>query len=941
MTEIDVIRGFFSYRDAVQKLQPLSFNLFSDTLGYAEVLVVEDMVGNSDLEFLIRILKTINSEGYKIIKKEKGGKKTFFDDEKIFKELLNTKEDSLFNFAFYNLEQKMKSNDIIKDFSSFHENINFGMSMLWTPRIIDILSEKTIATTSDENIQEKMWENWVNPIIVKVLKTEFREEVELVASRILFIISIIHKVSSFEELVDNSAVGNEIALFRDAKNSVDILKLFLNHSSLHKMDVEIPRWSTIRVLPPSSSPFFTLLSINDKETVKKLNVLESEISEKPSLSNLKLIIENNAIKDKIKPNDLLKIKFIPIPLNKTAKKIGIILESEVIDTENQDPTQMNISINKFRNKRPKNGEELIIFLKRMYLTMYKMQPKFPFSTWFPFELLYSSVATYSEGVGDDTRFSKGALDILLVGDSQVGKSAVSTTFMLWYNSGAKAQLGETTLNAIIGGTEKQNQGTKIGAFAENNRKVYIIEELSGAPLETRKRLFEALKETRKSGVHNVIRVAGAPRENIPANTRFIAISNPVSDNSDNTFSSIKEYLDQNKNNNLFTMVKALIIDGAAVNRFNLISFVFKEKRDEKITDNDGNDLLPYNDLQLKDFRLRWIRIWSLKTEDVVIKSDIKQYLEEQARKKLIEPLNKTYIKDAVELVPLITPDVIYDNVTRIAFAIGAMTCSFDELSDENKSYKKLTMTKSLVDMTIYMINWHQDQYGLPQLIEEIKNKHELKENELDELLFANIRINSSAIRTNETIWSNDDELTDREIEESEAVSSTTSIFTINRQDGTKRFYDGSHDEIKNFRNKEFMIFNNPLFTLYKNLRNQINTNGLRKISVNILNNEILTFYSNYFKKENAIGSDYIDTFFQAIGLEKKKDNGDLASKKQSNQQQAIITSIRGKFYEIWSESKLIYPDVASTSHIFINGSKLDFIIKEIENNLERITSAQV
>lgn len=921
---------------------PLFIYLYHQDTGYQMILLTGEMnSGMSDIQYLKSIFRYLNKEGYEIITTYEGGSHKAINESKVFKDLLVTTANDIKGFILEPIFKGLLLGDIMNDVKMYNGDIMFGVPMIWTPRVINIFNEKKISNKSDELTQAKMWKEWVTPITTQIINSAITDKVNESFERMSLILNFLYGKDTLGELslggdiITNNFFINEVTnkwKGLTKNNKLGWLTSMISYEPLHSMNEKMPRWSVIKLNKPESSPFFTLLTINEQKTLDKLNSLDQTTDVGVDTNKMKFIIENSKLGN-IKPNDLIKITYIPVPENKKAKKLGMIIKTELMDVETQDPTEMNKSIEKFRSKTPKDFKEFLTHLKRLYLTAYRIEPKFPFDTWLPLELLYNSVSRYTEEMSSYTKVIKGALDVLLIGDSQSGKSSVSDTYISWYNSGSKTQLTDTTINAIIGGTEKAGNETMIGAFAQHSDSVYIIEELSGASNEKRMEFFRASKDARKTGKHSVIRVAGASKVNIDAYTRFLAISNPVSEGGSEVFATINEFRSKYPNKNIFSLVGTLIPDGAAINRFNWISFVEKQDRSKPIVDEEGNTLTGYDDIELKDFRLKNIRLWSLKPENVVLSYEVKKYLEKEAMEKLIKPLDKQYVKNVPELASLVTEDVVYDNLTRLSFSVAGIMGAFDTNSGDNDSYKKLTMTKNIIDITIGLTLWNRATYGLDDIINTLTAANEIKKDDLQELLFSHVQFNNNIIDKKIPLALNE-EKSDMEKEEINTLSTIMSLWSDKEFD-----YLANNIRTEDELTSDTLQFNKPLFDLYRTLSKYSKDNSIKSIKINLLNEAIKTFYAQYFTKENALGSKQINTFFKAIGLDHDKRqqtfSGTLPKAATKNNQSEIINSIRGVFFELWDKSGIVSLEAQQASSFLLNGAKISHLLKEVQQKFDK------
>lgn len=124
------------------------------------------------------------------------------------------------------------------------------------------------------------------------------------------------------------------------------------------------------------------------------------------------------------------------------------------------------------------------------------------------------------------KLEKGWAEVLIVGDTGVGKSWVSGNLMRHYALGELVECKNATAAGLLGGQESFNKRWFItwGKIPSNDRGLVLLEELKGMPAN----VFARLTETRSSGVAQITGIAKGDQRT-PARTRIIANSNPRSD----------------------------------------------------------------------------------------------------------------------------------------------------------------------------------------------------------------------------------------------------------------------------------------------------------------------------------------------------------------------------------------------------------------------------
>jgi len=138
--------------------------------------------------------------------------------------------------------------------------------------------------------------------------------------------------------------------------------------------------------------------------------------------------------------------------------------------------------------------------------------------WFMSDLVFNSVLEFD--YGDRLR---GALDVFLLGDTQVGKSETTSKLVDLYEFGHFLSLKTSTTVGLIGGSTKVDGSwlNTIGAIPRQHKKLAVLEEFSGARAD----FIKTMTDIRSSGRLRLARASG--ELNVPCRLRMITISNPL------------------------------------------------------------------------------------------------------------------------------------------------------------------------------------------------------------------------------------------------------------------------------------------------------------------------------------------------------------------------------------------------------------------------------
>lgn len=143
-----------------------------------------------------------------------------------------------------------------------------------------------------------------------------------------------------------------------------------------------------------------------------------------------------------------------------------------------------------------------------------------FDLWLMNDLVFNSILRINYN-----GLIRGALDVAIIGDTQVGKSETASKLTLLYNFGHFLSLKTSTTVGLIGGSNKVDGSyvNTIGAIPRQHQKLVVLEEFSGAKPD----FIQTMTEVRSSGFLHFARAAGETR--VPCLLRMVTVSNPVAD----------------------------------------------------------------------------------------------------------------------------------------------------------------------------------------------------------------------------------------------------------------------------------------------------------------------------------------------------------------------------------------------------------------------------
>ena len=287
-----------------------------------------------------------------------------------------------------------------------------------------------------------------------------------------------------------------------------------------------------------------------------------------------------------------------------------------------------------------------------------------YDLWLTVDLVFNSILEFN--YGDKIR---GALDVFILGDTQVGKSETSQKLVDLYNFGHFLSLKTSTTEGLIGGSNKVDGSyvTTIGAIPRQHKRLAVLEEFSGA----RPEFITRMTDVRSSGQLRLSRVAG--EINVPCRLRMITISNPVNDDSGNP-----RHLNTFPNG--ITPIMELVKSAEDVSRYD--GFLLVEKPMERLN--------PFK-LQLKgepipkeayEHKIQWI--YTRQPDDVVFEEGSDSYIWEKS-----EELNNLFESN----FPLFTTTTPL-KLARFSVAMAGLIVS---TSDD---YSKVRVTRKIVDEVV-------------------------------------------------------------------------------------------------------------------------------------------------------------------------------------------------------------------------------------------------
>lgn len=365
-------------------------------------------------------------------------------------------------------------------------------------------------------------------------------------------------------------------------------------------------------------------------------------------------------------------KIFPHPLSEQ-ETIGIIFDAEL--SEN-DVNSFHVDHEHIRLLRPFQDVEGSVYEKMDFFAEQVKAVAGAATTnrlaWFN-DLFFHSVLHIRDPYRPDRRM-RGALDMMVVGDTRTGKSHTSKSLREMYDLGIFTSLKSATVAGIIGGQENTQHGgrLKVGVLPRNHGRAVIMEEFSAMGSE----LASKLTDIRSSGMVRIERIAGTLTA--PAVLRMMTISNQLPEHG--RTKALREYP-----NGVIPLQK-LIGASEDMARYDMFMLV---PTSEFIRPDTETPERFFTDEEYQA-RVRWA--WSRKWHQIDYAPGVKQLLLDK-QKYLQGKYKSAYNFIGVEG---------WQKVLRMAVAVATMCVSTDE------TYERVIVEKEHVE---WVGNFIDNEYG--------------------------------------------------------------------------------------------------------------------------------------------------------------------------------------------------------------------------------------
>jgi len=253
----------------------------------------------------------------------------------------------------------------------------------------------------------------------------------------------------------------------------------------------------------------------------------------------------------------------------------------------------------------------------------------------------------------DDRVEKGYVEALIIGDSAQGKSETAKRLLEHYGAGTKVECKNATVAGLLGGLQKLGGRWFVswGIIPTNDKRLVILEELKGAPVE----VISKLTEMRSSGVAEIPKIE---KRRTTSRTRLIALSNPRSDRPMSSYSFGIE------------AIKELIGALEDVRRFDLCYIVSREEVDPEVINTPRSKWKAVDHVYDSE-SCRNLILWSWTRDErkVVFEADAQEHVLKSATM-----LNEVFTGE----IPVVDVASMRYKLARLSAALAARTFSTND-----------------------------------------------------------------------------------------------------------------------------------------------------------------------------------------------------------------------------------------------------------------------
>lgn len=316
------------------------------------------------------------------------------------------------------------------------------------------------------------------------------------------------------------------------------------------------------------------------------------------------------------------------------------------------------------------------------------------------DLVYHSVLSFKFAGNIEPR---GWLDLLVLGDTRTGKSAVAEALIKHYSVGRLISCESASFAGIVGGLQQFGAGREWtitwGAIPLNDRRIVVMDEVSGLTTDQ----IAQMSSIRSSGVAQLTKIQ---EEQTTARTRLIWLGNP-------RHGALRDYTYAHQ------AISALIGNPEDVARFDLaMSVSADDVPSEAINRRYTEDVEHRYTKEACQALVYWA--WSRKAADIRFTAGAEGAIFDEAVK-----LGLRYTEDP----PLVQSANVRIKVARIAVALAARTYSTD------KTGTKVVVKVAHVKDAITFMDWlySRESFGYAQRSAELLDDRRMAVEAMDEV----------------------------------------------------------------------------------------------------------------------------------------------------------------------------------------------------------------
>lgn len=295
-------------------------------------------------------------------------------------------------------------------------------------------------------------------------------------------------------------------------------------------------------------------------------------------------------------------------------------------------------------------------------------------------------------VNFDGVFERGWGNVLVIGDTTVGKSASLRALIRLLGQGCYATAETATLVGLIG-TVVQVEGhgwlPEAGLLTLMDGKLLCVDGYQKLPREQSAALAEAERE-------GCVRLTKAARDVMPARTRQIKIANPLDPSASGyKTASLREF-------RYPVQAVATVLDKTGIARLDLVVFAAAED-------------VPHEEINVKWLEKPEEELFYLAESLKLVWSGVPIEFEQEAVEAILEQANQLIEEFYVPDIPLLSADTKF-KLARLSAALAALTLSLDD------RLSKIIVTREHVEWLANFIREEYSRAGLNALASFMKDE---------------------------------------------------------------------------------------------------------------------------------------------------------------------------------------------------------------------------